>query len=82
MSLPASPFDGTVFLSILVQFLVRKGGVARKRPFRSFQANRLPQFLVAEVRGILVGHALLGECLVGYSKRELSAFRFRIGDAV
>src|SRR5437763_15555246 len=71
-----SPFlGGTVFLPVLVEFLVGNSGTAGKGLLGSFETKRFLQFLIADVCGVLRGDAPLGTRLGGGGKRELTPVR-------
>ena len=80
--LPGSALGGTVFLEILVEFLIGKCGVARKGLLRGFQVKVLAQFLIAKVGRVLVRHALLNERLIGNREGEFAVLSFLIHDQV
>src|SRR6266566_3194820 len=78
-----SPFLGrTVFLPVLVEFLVGNSGTAGKRLLGSLETKLFLQFLITDVCRILIGHAPLGKRLGGDGKCELAVLRLRDEHAV
>ena len=71
VSLPGPTLGGPVLFEVFVEFLVGNDGVPGERLLGGLEAECPLQFLIADVRSILIGYASLNECLTGNGKCEL-----------